>query len=314
MKVSSIDLGTNTALLLICDIDDKGLITPLVEEQRLPRLGKDVDSRQRINDSAFHKIEEILTEYKSLSIRENVEIISACATSAVRDAINGEEFVRFLKGKTDIDVDILSGEEEAKLTYKGAVSGLSPDVLHPVVLDIGGGSAEISYLTPGKSNGHSELIRHSLQVGSVRLTERFFKHAPPLSSEIQSAREFLREEFAAVRNPGFNNFTIVGTAGTVTTLACLDQNLSQFVMEKVRAYPLLYARVSYWLSKLSTMTIAEILSLSQVTTGRADILTAGVLILHEFMSLYGIERVITSERGLRYGLALRAWEQSRKKR
>ncbi len=309
MRIASIDIGTNTVLLLVANVDERGVIHPIEQQQRLPRLGKDVDKNSVIHISAFDRIAWILNEYKNLAVQLGAEKIIAGATSAVRDASNRDEFISYLRKNSGIEVEILSGEDEASLTYRGAVSGFQNLKKSVAVLDIGGGSTEISYLTPGQHNGNSKLHRYSLQLGSVRMTERFFKHNPPHPSELQSAVQYMIEEFAQVLNPGFSSYQLVAVAGTATTLACLEQELDEFDVEKVSGFQMSRDTVSRRAMKLSTMTAEQIRLLSNTTEGRADILTAGVLILNEVMKHFGFDSMIVSERGLRYGMILREWEK-----
>jgi len=310
MIVAAIDIGTNTLLLLVAEIDENGSIRQMEHQQRLPRLGRDVDRTGAIGIAAFDRIAWIVREYKNLAQQLHADKIITCATSAVRDASNRDEFRNFIEKSTGIGLEILSGDEEAVLSYRGALSGVNrPGPF--VVLDIGGGSTEIIYQQPGGGNGNAVLHRFSLQIGAVRLTERYFKHDPPLPAEIESAKSLIVEELSQIRNPGFQNLTLVGVAGTVTTLACLDQGLEEFDVEKVAGFTLTGEHVAQWISRLTGMTAREISALSNTTSGRADILTAGTLILHEVMSHFRFPSVVVSERGLRFGVVLREWERSR---
>lgn len=311
MIISSIDVGTNTVLLLIAEVDTHGTIHPLEHQQRFPRLGRKVDSGLVIDIPAFDRVAWILKEYQNLSKQFHAVKIIAGATSAVRDATNKDEFLSYIHKETGIDVELISGEEEALLTYKGAVSGFHSSSVF-AVLDIGGGSTEFSYPEPGSHNGGTKLNRYSLQIGAVRLTERFFKHNPPHPAEIESAKELIIEELAQIRNPGFHETTLVGVAGSVTTLACLEQNLREFQVDKVSGFTLSTERIAFWNSRLQSMNADEIRSLSSATEGRSDILTAGVLILGEVMKHFRFPGILVSERGLRYGMTLREWERSRR--
>lgn len=303
MRLASIDIGTNTVLLLVGDVDNQGNIKPLAFEQRLPRLGKDVDKSRVIQIAAFDKIAWILSEYKNLAKQLRAERIVACATSAVRDASNKDDFLSYVKSVTGIDVEVLSGEDEALWTYRGAVSGFPEIADRAVVIDIGGGSTEISFYSEGR------LQRYSFQLGSVRITERYFKHNPPTQEEIDEAVNFVRCEFAPLKKHDFSGCTLVAVAGTATTLACLDQHLTDFEVVKVSGYEMGRERVGKWFRQLSTLSPAEIRSLSNTTEGRSDILTAGALTLFECMTQLRFENVLVSERGLRYGMALREWEK-----
>src|SRR6266849_6535890 len=140
MRLASIDIGTNTLLLLIADIDADGSIHPVEEFQRMPRLGKDVDNNGMIHTSAFDRVSWIMNEFKNLSIQMGAATVIACATSAVRDAGNRNDFIKHIKSVSGIDVEILSGTEEALWTYRGAVSGLPQASSPRVAIDIGGGS------------------------------------------------------------------------------------------------------------------------------------------------------------------------------
>lgn len=312
MRLASIDIGTNTVLLLIADIDERGVIRPIHHEQRFPRLGQDVDKNRLIRTSDFDRIGWVLNEYKNLAIQLRSERITACATSAVRDAANRKEFISFLRSTTGINVDILDGEEEARCSYRGALSGIDPPPARPVVLDIGGGSTELSYMPEGTSAHPGSTLKHlSFQLGSVRLTERCFNHNPPTNEEIDAARTLIRKEWESLSGPEGRNHTLVGVAGTVTTLACLDQGLLDFDVNRISGYRLCREHVEGWFGKLSRLATPEIETLSNSTAGRADILTAGALILVEFMCRFRFGEIIVSERGLRYGLVIREWEKQR---
>ncbi len=296
-------------LLLVADVDEHGALSPVLNEQRMPRLGRDVDRKKQIHPSAFDRIGWVLNEFKNLAIQLKAERITACATSAVRDAANRDEFLRHLRSTTGIGVEVLLGEEEAYWSYRGAMSVISP-VPRPVVLDIGGGSTEVSFLPPGSvGSGRNSLRYLSFQLGSVRLTERYFQHDPPAEAEINSARTDIQSRWDDMKELEGGGYSLVGVAGTVTTLACLDQGLREFDETRVSGYRLSREHVDQWSSRLSGMKKVEIEALSGATAGRADILTAGVVILADFMHRYRFTEILASTRGLRYGIVLREWER-----
>lgn len=308
MRCAIVDIGTNTMLLLIADVDSKGRVTPICHEQRIPRLGRDVDRSGLLQSEAIERSIPVLQDYQQRAKELNAECFVACATSAVRDALNRSDFLDRVQKTCGVHVEVLSGEDEAMWTYRGAVSGLPHSARKRAVIDIGGGSTEFSFPPPDAVNGDKRLHRYSFELGCVRLTERYYKHSPPFSTEIQSAAQFIAEEFSQVRNPGFGNYELVGVAGTATTLACLNLKLEEFELEKVSGHRLEQSDVSRWSARLHTMTPAQVASLSRATEGRADILACGALILNETMGHFGFTSVTVSERGLRYGLALREWE------
>lgn len=303
MRIGAIDIGTNTVLLLVADVDEAGMITPLAYEQRIPRLGKDVDAQKMIGRAAFDRVTNVLREYASICENLKPERILAAGTSAVRDAKNSEEFIAHIRERTGLSIEVLSGDEEARLVYYGAVSGVpaTHGSRFIAVLDIGGGSTEITVGTRQKI--HDKV---SLDIGSVRLTEKFFKHDPPTPEELHKAKEFVLNALGQLPTFDFANATTIGVAGTATTLAALDQGLKDFRLEKITNYRLTRPAVNGLLQKLQVMKAEEILVLSSVTEGRADILTAGTLILYTFMERADIEAITVSERGVRYGLVLKA--------
>jgi exopolyphosphatase/guanosine-5'-triphosphate,3'-diphosphate pyrophosphatase len=315
MRITAIDIGTNTVLLLVADIDDAGSIATLAYEQRIPRLGKDVDAQKVIGRAAFERVADVLQEYKIICTQHKPERIVAVGTSAVREARNREEFIAYIRTQTGIEIEVLTGEEEAKLAYYGAISGLrvrgqKSEVRSQIaVIDIGGGSTEITVGT------QREILHNvSVDVGSVRLTEKFLKHNPPLASELQAAKESVVQSLTShipyfTSSFDFAQALTVGVAGTATTLALLDQGLKEFDLEKISSYKLTKSSVGNLLNKLQKMKYAEILNLSSATAGRADILTAGTLILHTYMEQTGVQAMTVSERGVRYGIALREWKR-----
>jgi len=307
MRIASIDIGTNAVLLLIADVDRNGEITAIEHQQRYPRIGKKVDEKYIILPTAFEKIKNILEEYKIIANKFGVERIITASTSAVRDSTNKHEFLSYIKTSTGINVELLSGEEEAKLTYDGTINGIKGISKNTVVLDIGGGSTEISFFEQNK------FVSYSLQIGAVRLTERYFKNNPPHDEEILKAKQAIANEFKNVKQQNLSSYSLIGVAGTMTTLACLEQNLKDFDIQKVSGYRLNKEKINNWLNKLLKMTSEQILQLSNTTKGREDILPAGVLILNEFMMCFHFKEIIVSERGLRYGLILREWEKYIKK-
>jgi len=172
------------------------------------------------------------------------------------------------------------------------------------VVDIGGGSTEI---TTGDVDGISE--KASLDIGSVRLTERILRDDPPTITQLAEAIGWIEDELQKIRGFHTSGTTLIGVAGTATTLALLDQNMRNFSLDAVSNYTLTQEAVARLVSRLSLLPVAEIRRLSDVLEGRADIITAGALILRELLTQFGFRQVTVSERGVRYGLVLREWER-----
>lgn len=304
MKIASIDIGTNTVLLLIARANEEGNIKTLVYEQRIPRLGKGVDESRLLQPDAMQRVIDVLAEYKQIIGRHEVDTVVVCGTSAVRDANNREEFGKLIHSKVGFTLEVLSGTDEALWTYRGAISGIT-GIEKAVVVDIGGGSTEI---TIGNQNNILHSI--SLDVGSVRLTERFLKHDPPTHPELEAAITFVEDEIAKAARFDFGGATLVGVAGTATSMAVLAQGLKDFVMEAVINYKLDIDSVYLLFRTLREMNSGEIRRLSSMMEGRHDVITAGALILREIMAHFKFKEMIVSERGVRYGLVLREWERA----
>jgi len=304
MRISSIDIGTNTILLLIADIGANSIIDVVHDEQVIARLGKGVDHNRTINQETFRRAADFLRAYSGTSGTLRSEKIIAVGTSALRDASNRREFCDFIQRNVGLTIEILSGEEEAEWTCRGAVAGIDTGGKRFTVLDIGGGSTEIVSAVSGRI-----LNRVSLDIGCVRLTERLLPTSPPTDREIASSREFIRKQIEGVDFVRTGITHAVGVAGTMTTLAAMQLQLPKYDPARVHGYELHYDGIQRSFHLLKEKTLSEITSIPQITAGRADILLAGVMILLEFMDTAGIKKITVSDRGLRYGIVLREIER-----
>jgi exopolyphosphatase/guanosine-5'-triphosphate,3'-diphosphate pyrophosphatase len=293
VRITAIDIGTNTILMLIADLRDDGATRTLRDEIAFPRLGKGMDESGLISPERIDRALSVLKEYQSLSASLGSEKIVACGTSALRDSRNKDEVISRIRRKTSIDVEILSGEDEARWIFLGAFaqedgssSKLSLNHGRFVVIDIGGGSTEV---TLGTSQ-HVEKSM-SLDLGCVRLTERFFQSTPPTSEDLERARVCARSAFSDLRDIDTSGCKLVGVAGTVTTLAALDQNLSKFEADKVDGFVLSFDRIIEIFEQLRCQTLDQIRSSPIIPSGRADVLLAGILVLIEFMTICRFDRI-----------------------
>jgi exopolyphosphatase/guanosine-5'-triphosphate,3'-diphosphate pyrophosphatase len=306
VTIASVDIGTNTVLLLVARAGVEGEIVPLVYEQRIPRLGKGVDEHKRLHPESMARVVEVLKEYREIIRPLRPDAIVVCGTSAVRDAANREEFCELVKRETGYDLEVLSGQEESLWTYRGAISGIS-DLSRATVVDIGGGSTEISV---GTRMAVERDI--SLDIGSVRITERIFRGDPPAAEEMDQARALVRGHLAQAAGFRFAGTGLVAVAGTATTLALLAQGSREFDIRAVTNYRLTFTVVERLLQTLRSMPSSAIRELSEVMSGRADVITAGALILREVMECFGFGEAVVSERGVRYGLVVREVERKQK--
>jgi len=304
MRISSIDIGTNTILLLIADVDANNIARVVHDEQVIARLGKGVDEHHVINQETFRRAADFLRSYQEISGQFQSERIIAVGTSALRDASNKKEFCEFILRTVGISIEILSGNDEAEWTYRGAAAGIDASTENFTVLDIGGGSTEII-----SGAGSQILNKVSLDIGCVRATERLLHTSPPTEREIIETRELIRINLKQINFERVGASRAIGVAGTVTTLAAMHLQLAQYDPKQVHGYELHYNDILQSFNLLKGKTYEEIKSIPQISTGRVDVILAGVIILLEFMEAAGLEKIMVSDRGLRYGIILREIER-----
>ncbi|MCX6144224.1 MAG: Ppx/GppA phosphatase family protein [Ignavibacteriales bacterium] len=303
MRLASIDIGSNTILLLIVDIAPDGAFVVVRDEQIIARLGKGVDANRRITAETFTRVLGFLQRLKATAEANGATSVVASGSSALRDARNGAEFVREVKARIGLEIEVLSGQMEAELTYRGAVSEFlrTPGAHRSyAVLDIGGGSTE---LTIGEEG--AVLRKASLDVGAVRLTERLLKTSPPSTLAISQALTEVRSWISTL--PRLLPTTrLIGVAGTVTTLAAIDLDLPVYDPKRVSGHFIRLETIEQIYEKLQTKSVVEMIrTFPQIQLGRADIILAGILVLIEALKRFGVGGITTSDRGLRYGLVLR---------
>jgi exopolyphosphatase/guanosine-5'-triphosphate,3'-diphosphate pyrophosphatase len=304
MRIASIDIGTNTILLLIAEIDTDGSITTLHDEQVIARLGKGVDANRNISRDTFSRAGSFLSAYKYTCDQYSVDTIVAVGTSALRDARNGDDFIDWIRETTGIQIEVLSGDDEARWTYRGALTEFpgSPDRCS--VIDIGGGSTEL--ITGSQTAVHTAA---SIDIGSVRITERFLADSPPDPLSLANAHDHVRSQLEKQKLPGLTGSFAIGVAGTVTTLAAVHKNIPYFSTKELSGVPLGADDIRTIFGSLKGKSADQLRSIPQITSGRADIILAGILILMTVMEVYGLRTVNTGVRGLRYGIAIREFER-----
>lgn len=298
-RTACIDVGTNTALLLVADLDPgTGRILPVEHLQTIVRLGQGVDRRRLIHPEAIERLVSSMLAYRERCEALGVQRVVAAGTSALRDAANRREVIAEVERRAGIRLRCISGGEEAALTFFGAVAGIEEVPAPFTVIDIGGGSTEIIM-------GSKSSVEHSvsIDIGSVRLTERFIPSLPPSEAAFEEARQEVNRQLTENLAPFFASRSMVfGVAGTLTTIAQVAMGETAFVAEKVQGYRLTYDDVHRMLEGFRTMGLAEIVALG-IPEGRADVILMGTLILHQFMRLLGVGSITVSIQGLRFGLA-----------
>jgi len=299
---AGIDIGTNTILLLVAEVEGDA-ISVIEDRVRVVRLGQGVDKNRAFHPEALARARSCFAEYAAVLARYPGIEVRAAATSGSRDAANSVEFFSEVERDFGIPVRVISGEEEALLSFRGA---LPPGALDPAtiaVLDIGGGSSEIVGL---EGSGSSSLFRFSFDMGCVRFSEKFLRSDPATASQIQELRAFVAGELDKQRGilARVKGKTLVGVAGTATYLAAAALGLSHFDPEKVDGAEVSLAQVRELIARFAPLTAAERLGMGGMDKGRADVIVAGAYILEEILVRSGVPGFRASVRGLRYGLVL----------
>jgi exopolyphosphatase / guanosine-5'-triphosphate,3'-diphosphate pyrophosphatase len=301
MRVAVVDLGTNTTRVLVADVDN-GRVHELERRTKVTRLGEGVDSTGRLADGAIERVTGTLTDYKRVIDELQPERTIALATSATRDAANGNAFRQMLHDRFGFDAHIIPGDEEARLTFLGATAARAPGDEPLVVVDIGGGSTEYVIGKPGSD----PTFRVSTQAGSVRQTERHLQEDPPSDEDLLTLRAAIRSilERAIPADERSQVTKGVAVAGTATSLAAIDQQLDPYDPEKVDGYGLLLEAADRMLAALAAVPLEERRQTTGLHPDRAPTIIAGAAILVESIRLFGLESVEVSEADILHGAAL----------
>ncbi|TKB61983.1 MAG: Ppx/GppA family phosphatase, partial [Nitrospira sp.] len=293
-RLAGIDIGTLTCRLLIADLASGHPLTALRSDRRILRLGEGVDQTMRLSSAAMDRVIHCLQEWRNVIDGYHVEATAVVATSAVRDAANRDDFLERVKREAGFEVEVISGEEEARRTLLGIRSGLPVGVTDMLALDIGGGSTEFILDRPGR-----KPIVQSIDIGVVRLCERVLHHDPPTAEELQQAREWVaRETKAAVAEMGdYRQVTFVGTAGTITSLAAMAQKLPTYEPARIHNYVLRLETIRELERALLTRTKAERVGLPGLEKNREEVIAAGTIIIRTIMETLGVEVCLDSDVG-----------------
>jgi exopolyphosphatase / guanosine-5'-triphosphate,3'-diphosphate pyrophosphatase len=297
MRIGAIDLGTNSTRLLVADVDG-GRVTERVRRESITRLGESVDARSILLPSAIARVRNVLVDYRREAEALGAKRVLAAATSAVRDADNGEAFLGEIEWSYGFATRLLSGDDEAALTLRGVTSDRSLDP-STLVVDIGGGSTELTL--GGGPDGVA--FSTSLQLGCVRLTERFLASDPPTPRELDACAAHVRGKL-----PRLSPTHGIGVAGTVTTLAVLDLGLDEHDAARTHRHPLARESIDELFRGLAGLTLAEREHVPGLEPARAPVIVAGIVVLREIVDAYGLRGIETSERDILHGIALAAAE------
>jgi exopolyphosphatase/guanosine-5'-triphosphate,3'-diphosphate pyrophosphatase len=298
-RVAAIDCGTNSIRLLVADLPDPsaGPQAPLVDRSRrmeIVRLGQGVDKTGRLAPEAIERTRLALEDYAAEIEKLGADRVRMCATSASRDASNAADFRAMVEQTLGVAPEVVTGDEEARLSFTGAVRGLPADAEPPyLVVDIGGGSTE--FVVGSREGGVQAAI--SMDIGCVRMTERHLHGDPPGLDEIAAAQA----DIAAV--PGRDAATLVGLAGSVTTVAALAQGLREYDPERIHHSRVSYEQVAEVTADLLGKSREQRLASPVMHPGRADVIGAGALVLRVIMERAGMSSVVASEHDILDGIA-----------
>ncbi|MEE3128635.1 MAG: Ppx/GppA phosphatase family protein [Actinomycetota bacterium] len=294
VRVAAIDCGTNTIKLLVLDEDG----ADLEREMRIVRLGQGVDRTGRLAEEALERTFAAVEEYAALIARHGVDRIRFCATSATRDAANAEDFAAGVRARLGVAPEVVSGDEEAALAWSGATRGL-PGLAGPVVvLDIGGGSTELVL-----GSGSTPDAAHSMDIGSVRMTERHLRSDPPSTDEVAACLADVESALDACPVDPGAAVTLVGVAGTVTTLAAGVIGLSAYDRSATHGARLPVAQVHALCDRLVGSTAEERAQMAWLHPGRADVIAAGALVLSRVLARSRVSELVVSEADILDGIA-----------
>jgi exopolyphosphatase/guanosine-5'-triphosphate,3'-diphosphate pyrophosphatase len=302
-RVAAIDCGTNSIRLLIADAVD-GHLRDVHREMRIVRLGQGVDATGRFAPDALERTRGALADYAALCEAHGVDRVRMVATSAARDAGNRDVFFAMTADVLGVRAEVITGAEEAELSFRGAVDELDPAAAPFVVIDLGGGSTEIVL------GGSQVIASFSSDIGCVRVTERCLHTDPPTAAEVASARDVVRERLGEALGvvPVERAHTWVGVAGTMTTIAALAQNLTRYDSAAIHLSRVGIDRLLAVCDGLIGMTRAQRAALGPMHEGRADVIGAGAIIIEELAEVLhhraGIDELIVSEHDILDGIAL----------
>ena len=302
-NIASIDIGSNTARLLILESTGDQKFNLLVSKRNITRLGEGIDAQGKLTEHRMQTTLKVLSRFRQICLENGDPPLFAVATSAVREASNGQEFVRLAKKETGIDIKVITWEEEARLTLKGVYWKIPHENRRVITFDIGGGSTEFIL-----SEGENIKDFCSTSLGVVRLTEKFITQHPIDEREYHSLQNHLQYELQTVKKKlsAFLPELLIGTAGTVTTLAALKENIYPYDPEKIHGSTFSRPEAEAILDDLKGRSLSQRLLLKPIETGREDLIIAGTAIVLETMRAFGCEILTVSEYSLREGLILRA--------
>lgn len=300
MLISSIDIGSNTILLLIVEYDaEKHSIRTIQNEYRIPRISQNLKSNLIISNEKITEMWKVLEEYNAIINKLNIDTRLAVATNAFRIAKNGMDLAEIIRNKFNWDIKILNGNEEARLSFLGSLPNNNIDK-NFVVIDIGGGSTEIVY-----GSKKEILFKNSFNFGVVSLYEKYISNNPPTLNEIELIEKHIENEIELLKGMEFNFQSIIAVAGTPTTLSCMLQGEKTYDEKSVDNSLITKSEIKSIIVNLTKLTSTQVREIyGEVVKGREDVLLPGCIILIKIMDILKKDTLIVSSKGLRYGVII----------
>lgn len=306
MRIATIDIGTNTVLLLVAEEGPDGELVAVEEHATITRLGENVDRTRTLGEEAIARTTTCLSSYAEIVKRLGASRVAVVGTSAMRDAKGGERIRDHVNASFGVDARVISGDEEARLTFAGALSGLpytfsSGEI---AVFDIGGGSTEIVRGTLGQAKSAARVaFAHSFDVGSVRMTERHVKSDPPTSAERDAITRDVMSTLASL-SPLASGQVPVAIAGTMTTLAAVSLKMATYDGARVHGHRMPTSELRRVVEELSALPLSKRQQVAGLEPKRADVIVAGGLVALAVLEKLEADSVVISDRGVRWGLAV----------
>jgi exopolyphosphatase/guanosine-5'-triphosphate,3'-diphosphate pyrophosphatase len=312
VRVAVVDIGTNSTRLLVADVTDDGKLTERERRTKVTRLGDRLGETGVLSDDAMARVLATLAEYRMVIEQEGAERAVAVLTSAVRDAANGGDFLARVRAQSDgLDARVIAGEEEARLTFRGATSERAPgDATPTLVIDVGGGSTELVV-----GSGDDVSFHVSIQAGVVRHTERHLGTDPPTRRELRALAEDVRSTYAeavpaAVRRTAS---AAIAVAGTATSLGAIDLDLERYEPHLVHGHALSLTACRRILERLAALPEAQRREVRGLHPDRAPTIVAGVVLVIEALELFGLDAIVVSDHDILRGAALEVVHRARPK-
>ena len=294
---AGIDIGSNSIRLIIAEVENNKIKNIIYQEKATTRLATNINKTGILAEEPFKKSIDVLAGFRKALDKYNVAKIKIVATSAVREARNGEEFIKAAEN-AGIEISIISGKEEGMLEYLGVCSGFDAGS-HPLILDVGGGSSEIIYMQE-----NNELYTESHKIGVVKMADMFdFQNGN--NETLEKCKAYIKEFFKDVTIPN-NIQNFIATAGTATTLAAIDMEMTEYDFNKVNGYKISKEKVIKILNKVYSTPYNKRLEIKGMDKGREDLIIPGILIILEILSKTSIDIITVSDFGLREGAVVRA--------